>query len=483
MSRLGDYFFCGIGGSGMTPLALIIQARGGKVEGSDRALDQGRNAEKFDFLRARGVLLHPQDGSGIRRPGQILVTSAAVEETVPDVQAARRIGAAVTTRARLLAELFNRAAFSVGVAGTSGKSTTVGMIGWILHRAGKSPTIMNGADMKNFTGAGSPFASAKVGDGDIFVSEVDESDGSIAFFEPRVAVVNNISLDHKSLDELRALFRGFIANARTVVLNLDNAETAALAGDLKPGQAFTYSLRAAQADLVASAPVLSPAGVTFQVKARETGEAVAVDLKVPGLHNVANALAALCAAKACGVALAEAAAHLAEFSGIRRRLEVVGTANDITVIDDFAHNPDKISATLETMHAFPGRLLLMFQPHGYGPIRLMRSALVDCFASGLRDEDVLVMPEPVYFGGTVDRSVGSAEIIGEIERRGRKAFAFADRNACGDRLIALARRGDRIVIMGARDDSLSHFAYELLQRLALASGGNPLPPGESQVLA
>src|SRR5271167_5258893 len=212
MSQLGDYFFCGIGGSGMTPLALIIQARGGRVEGSDRALDQGRNAERFNFLRARGVLLHPQDGSGITRASQILVTSAAVEETVPDVQAARRIGAAVTTRARLLAELFNSAVLGVGVAGTSGKSTTVGMLGWILHRAGKHPTIMNGADMKNFIDPGSPFASARVGDGDIFVSEVDESDGSIALFAPHVAVVNNISLDHKSLDELRTLFRGFIAN-------------------------------------------------------------------------------------------------------------------------------------------------------------------------------------------------------------------------------------------------------------------------------
>jgi UDP-N-acetylmuramate--alanine ligase len=469
MSQPGDYFFCGIGGSGMTPLALIIQARGGRVEGSDRALDQGRNTERFDFLRARGVLLHAQDGSGIRRAGQILVTSTAVEETVPDVQAARRVGAAITTRARLLAELFNHAGLSVGVAGTSGKSTTVGMIGWILSRAGKSPTIMNGADMNNFIDAGSPFASARVGDSDIFVSEVDESDGSIASFEPRVAVVNNISLDHKSLEELRALFRGFIAKAQTVVLNLDNAETAALSADVKPAQAVTYSLKAAQADLVASAPVRSPTGIAFQVKARDTGEIAEVTLKVPGLHNVANALAALSVAKACGVSLAEATAHLGTFSGIRRRLEVVGTVNEITVIDDFAHNPDKIAATLETMHAFPGRLLLMFQPHGYGPIRLMRNALVDCFASGLRDEDVLVMPEPVYYGGTVDRSVGSRDIIGDIERHGRKAFAFADRAACGDALVRLARPGDRIVIMGARDDSLSQFARELLRRLAVTS--------------
>ena len=303
----------------MTPLALIIQARGGRVEGSDRALDQGRNAERFDFLRARGVLLHPQDGSGISRSSQILVTSAAVEETVPDVQAARRIGAAVTTRARLLAQLFNCAGLGVGVAGTSGKSTTVGMIGWILHRAGRSPTIMNGADMKNFIDVGSPVASARVGDGDIFVSEVDESDGSIAFFEPRVAVVNNISLDHKSLDELRTLFRGFIARAQTVVLNLDNAETAALAVDLKPGQAVTYSLRAAQADLLASPPDPSPTGIAFRVKARDTGETVAVELKVPGLHNVANALAALSVAKASGVSLADAAEAAQIGRGFRHR--------------------------------------------------------------------------------------------------------------------------------------------------------------------
>jgi UDP-N-acetylmuramate--alanine ligase len=413
------------------------------------------------------VLLHLQDGSGITRASQILVTSAAVEETVPDVQAARRIGATVTTRARLLAELFNSAALSVGVAGTSGKSTTVGMLGWILHRARKNPTIMNGADMKNFIDVGSPFASARIGEDELFVSELDESDGSITLFEPRVAVVNNISLDHKSLEELRALFRGFIAQARTVVLNLDNAETAALLVGLKSGQAMTFSLDSAQAHLVASPPVRSPAGIRFQVKARETGEAVEVDLKVPGLHNVANALAALSAARACGVDLAPAAAHLCEFSGIRRRLEVVGTANEITVVDDFAHNPDKISATLETLHAFPGRLLLMFQPHGYGPIRLMRDGFVGCFASGLRDEDVLVMPEPVYFGGTVDRSVGSNDLVREIQRCGRKAFAFPDRGACGDMLVRLARRGDRIVVMGARDDSLSQFAYELLRRLAV----------------
>ena len=228
MSEAQDYFFCGVGGSGMTPLAMIILAQGGRVEGSDRSYDQGRNAERFEFLRSRGIGLHPQDGSGLVRGSQTLVVSAAVEDHVPDVQAARRLGLRVMTRAELLSGLFNEAASRIGVAGTSGKSTTTGMIGWILERAGRSPTIVNGADMKDFSGPGRPFASASFGSGPDFVCEVDESDGSIAFYAPAVAVVNNITLDHKPIEELRPLFRDFVRKAGTAILNLDNPDSAAL---------------------------------------------------------------------------------------------------------------------------------------------------------------------------------------------------------------------------------------------------------------
>ncbi len=460
-----NYFFCGIGGSGMLPLALILCARGCVVEGSDRMLDQRRTTQKFDFLRARGIRLHAQDGSGLTRADQILVTSAAVEETVPDVQAARRLGAPMTTRAELLAELFNAAPRSIAVGGTSGKSTTTGMTGWILHQTGRDPTIMNGAVMKNFITPDTPFASAVVGASDIFVSEVDESDGSIALYSPHIAVLTNIALDHKSLDELRALFHDFTAKAATVVLNLDNGETAALAAGIPPGKAVTFSLSDRAAHLSAGEPTPSPEGITFQVTERDTGAAAELRLRVPGRHNVANALAALGAARACGVPLDEAAAALDSFAGLRRRLELVGTANGVTVIDDFAHNPDKILATLDTLHAFPGRLLVMFQPHGFGPLRLMKDAFIDGFARHLRDGDVLIMPDPVYFGGTVERSVTSQDIVEGVQARGRAAHAFAERAACGDKLRALARPGDRIVIMGARDDTLALFAAELLDRL------------------
>jgi UDP-N-acetylmuramate--alanine ligase len=460
-----QYFFCGIGGSGMLPLALILRAHGCVVAGSDRMLDQGRTTQKFDSLRDRGIRLYAQDGSGLTGPGQILVTSAAIEDSVPDVQAARRLGAQMTTRSKLLAEIFNAAPHSIAIGGTSGKSTTTGMIGWILDQAGRDPTVMNGAVMKNFIAPDTPFASAVLGKSDFFVSEVDESDGSIALYTPRIAVLTNMALDHKSLDELRVLFRNFVSTAETVVLNLDNDETAAFAAELPAGKAITFSLSDRNADLCAGVLAPMPEGIAFDVAERATGVTAQVRLRVPGTHNVENALAAVAAARASGVTLEEACIALSSFSGLRRRLELVGIANGVTVIDDFAHNPDKIAATLATLHTFPGRLLVMFQPHGFGPLRLMKDAFIDCFARHLHNEDVLIMPDPVYFGGTVDRTVTSLDIVRGVRARGRSAHALAERDACGNKLLESTRSGDRIVIMGARDDTLSIFAAELLDRL------------------
>jgi UDP-N-acetylmuramate--alanine ligase len=326
---------------------------------------------------------------------------------------------------------------------------------------------MNGAVMKNFVTEKTPFASAVVGKSDLFVSEVDESDGSIAHYTPRIAVLNNVALDHKSLEELRVLFRDFVSKAKTAVLNLDNDETAALAAMEPPGKAITYSLKNPQAHLLGEKLSPAPDGISFQVRERGSGVSASARLKVPGRHNVANALAALGAAQACGVSLQDAATALDSFAGIKRRMELVGTAGGVTVIDDFAHNPDKIEATLATLHDFPGRLLLMFQPQGFGPLKLLKDAFIDCFARNMREADVLTMPQPVYFGGTVERSVTSDDIVNGVKARGRKAFVFAERAACGEKLLALAKSSDRIVIMGARDDTLSVFAAELVGRLAL----------------
>jgi UDP-N-acetylmuramate--alanine ligase len=459
MGEAKSYFFVGIGGSGMLPLAMIVHGRGAVVKGSDRSLDQGRLAPKFENLRRQGIELFPQDGSGIASPDQIVVASAAVEDHVPDMVKTRAIGAQRLGRPELLAELFNAAGTGIAVGGTSGKSTVTGMIGWILHAAGRDPTVMNGAVMKNFATPDAPFASALVGGGPDFVSEVDESDGSIALYAPDIAVLNNITLDHKSLDELRHLFRDFAGKARIVVLNLDDDETRLLAAALPPEKLRTCSLKDAGADLHGADIVEEPFAISFRANG------IPVRLQVPGRHNVENALVALAAAEAAGVPLAAAAEALAGFSGLRRRFELVGVANGVSVIDDFGHNPDKIAATLRTLHAFPGRLLLFFQPHGYGPLRVMGRELTDTFANEMAAGDVLIMPDPVYYGGTTDKKVGSDTITAAVTARGRIAEHVPERAAAGARLAAIARPGDRIVIMGARDDTLTLFAGEILAQL------------------
>jgi UDP-N-acetylmuramate--alanine ligase len=462
MHKNKSYFFCGIGGSGMLPLANIVRDAGATVAGSDRALDQGRLGAKFEWLQSLGIDLFAQDGSGLISGDQILIASAAIEDSVPDVAKANALGCARMTRAELLADLFNNAPRSVAVGGTSGKSTVTGMIGWILTDAGLDPTIMNGAVMKNFVADDAPFASARVGQGDVFVSEVDESDGSIALFTPEVAVLNNVSLDHKSLEELRQLFGDFAKKAKTSVWNADDAETVALIEPLALAGAISFGFTA-QADFRATDIVDLPLGSRFTLHAM--GDTHEVALIVPGRHNIANALAAIAAATALGVTVAQAVRAIERFNGLARRFDIVGTANDITVIDDFGHNPDKIAATLATLKAFPGRIIAFFQPHGYGPIRVMGAELAGVFADMLGEDDHLILCDPVYFGGTVDKSVGSQSITDAVTAAGQNAEYIAAREDCGNRMVDLAVPGDRIVIMGARDDTLSAFAADILARL------------------
>lgn len=457
-------FFVGIGGSGMMPLAMILAGQGVKVSGSDRSLDSGRLPAKFDALRALGIDLFPQDGSGIVSPDQTVIASAAVEDTVADMVRATELGCPRLTRAELNAALFNAAGTSIGVAGTSGKSTVTGMIAWILHALGRDPTVMNGAVMKNFIRPDAPFASALVGSADFYVSEVDESDGSIALYGPHIAVLNNVSLDHKSLEELRTLFGDFAAKARTTIVNVGDTESAALAMALDRGRTVTFAVEE-DADLSARNLRLEAFAVGFDLVT--SGATLPVRLAVPGRHNVANALAAIGAAAAAGIALPDAVRAIAGFTGLRRRFELVGEANGVAVIDDFGHNPDKIAATLDTLHAFPGRVLALFQPHGYGPLKVMRRELVAMFVEKLAPGDQLVLPDPVYHGGTVTREVTSEDIIADIAASGRDARHIPDRAVAAAHLVAEARPGDRIVIMGARDDTLSVLAREMVEQLRI----------------
>lgn len=451
----------------MLPLAQILQGRGCEVAGSDRSFDQGRTPEKFAALEAQGFTLFPQNGSGLTSEDQILVASAAIEDSVPEVAKAKELGCLRMTRAELNSILFNTSGAGLAVAGTSGKSTVTGMLGWILHAVGREPTIMNGAVMKNFVSHERPFASSVVGGNSLYVSEVDESDGSIALYRPAVGILLNVSLDHKSMDELRALFGDYFERSRIAVINADDAEAIALL--LRANEVITFGIaqEKAQIGIVESSIAEGPTQQAALVVDRHDGSEHALRLALPGRHNLSNALAAIAGAVASGVPTANAVAALASFEGLARRFDIIGASESgITVIDDFGHNPEKCAATLRTMKAHVGRVIAFFQPHGYGPLKQMGAELAETFASELGPEDQVVMCDPVYFGGTTDKSEGSERIVRLIDEAGGNAHHIPERGACGDYITDIAKPGDRIVVMGARDDTLSSFASDLLRRLA-----------------
>jgi len=451
-------FLCGIGGSGVSALAPLLMARGYKVSGSDRSHDRGETPDKFAKLAAAGIQLHPQDGSGITEDITLLVVSSAVEPSVPDVKAALDRHIPIKKRAEILAEIFNEADLSIGIGGTSGKSTVTAMTGWILQQAGKNPTIINGAPMVNFPQEG----NAVIGDSSVVVAELDESDGSIALFWPRVSVLTNISIDHKPLEELQSLFGAYLAAGQAAVINLDNLHSTALVTQTK--NMISFSLKNSDADLYAYNIKPLGHGVEFTLSFKDHD--IDVTLSVPGRHNIANALAAMAAACHAGVMPAQSAKILESFKGIKRRFEVMGKVNDITVIDDFGHNPDKIAATLKTLAEHEGRVWAIFQPHGFRPTALMRAELVETFKDNLREQDVLIMPEIYYAGGTAARVISSQDIIEDVQNAGRNAHFIEKRPDIIPFIAANVAPGDRIVVMGARDDTLPLFALDILKALA-----------------
>ena len=442
----------------MSALADMIRRQGHTVSGSDRGHDHGDSPEKFNLFTKNGMVLHRQDGTGVVQGVDRLVVSSAVEKTIPDVQAAISHNIPILKRAELLASLFN-AKQGVGIAGTSGKTTTTGMTGWMLHALGLKPTIANGGVMPNFVGhPASLMGNAVVDDGDLFVAEMDESDGTIEYFTPYIAVLNNITLDHKPFHVIEPLFRDFLAKAREcAIINLDDARAAQMVA-VHP-KTLTYGINRPDADFSATDLHHLAHGISFKVQGHPC------TLSVPGRHNVSNALASLAVANVLGVSLPDAITALEGFKGIKRRLEILGAAGGVTVIDDFGHNPDKIAASLETLAAHPGRALVMFQPHGFGPMKLMRKEIVESFVKNMRPHDILVMPEIFYAGGTVARDISSKDLIDDIVAGGRDARFCQTRFDVGMFLLSEAQPGDRIVIMGARDDTLSDFAHGILQDL------------------
>lgn len=433
MTSHKHYHIVGVAGTGMNGLAQVLLAQGCPVTGSDRARDAGDEGEVLRKLAAGGVVLCPQDGSGVAPGTTGVVVSTAIEDDNADIAAARRHGVPVLHRAEMLAALVEGKP-CVAVTGTSGKTTVTGMIGWALEQLGADPTVVNGGILADWQ-SDQRIGNVRCGRSDLWVIEADESDRSLLRFHPDWAVITNVSTDHFKAEEAEDLFRRFAGQVRRGIVGVE--------------------------DRSAIAPVLTAGGSTFE------WDGVRFALPLPGRHNAENALCAAALCRLLGYDLRQVSAALSTFRGIARRLETVGVAGGVRVIDDYGHNPAKIRAAWESLAPYSPRLLAAWRPHGFGPLRKMLDELATDLPRLVRPSDRLYLLPVFDAGGTADRSIGSEALAAALKARGLAATVVDGYESLASAIAREARAGDTVLIMGARDPHLPHLAREILERLAV----------------
>lgn len=436
-------FFIGIGGMGMSGLAKILHSAGFKVSGSDRNLE----GDYCKRLIAMGVKIYPQNGkgpelfmqeNGLKASDFKIVKSTAVEDNVPDVITANKLGIEQIMRSDLLAQMFN-AKKGIAIGGTAGKTTTTGLVAWVLNYCGLNPScavggIISGLDTNAFQGSG-----------EHFIIEADESDGSIVKYRPHISVVTNISHDHKSISELEDLFLQFFEHTDDDGLRLvcaDDEQAMELCKKCSK-KVKTYGL-ANFADYKAENIKYDSISVKFDISN------VHFYVKLPGEHNMKNILAVIAIAQECGLKLEEISKAMSAFGGMKRRFEKVGVAHGVTVIDDFAHNPAEIEAAMETARKASERCFFVYQPHGFGPTNFTKDQLIEVF-SKVRDNEYLYLDEIYYGGGTVDKNISSKDLLEAVGTRVKNAFCPGTRDKIVENIVEKVQEGDTVLVMGARD--------------------------------
>jgi UDP-N-acetylmuramate--alanine ligase len=414
--------FIGIGGVGMNGLAQLAVHAGCEVSGSDRGYDP--EAEVFRCLAQLGIRLLPQDGSGIGAHTEQVVFSTAIEPGNPDLLAAERFGIPLLHRAGFLKELIGSDRL-IAVAGTAGKTTTTGMLGWLLENLGMDPTVYNGAAVLNWNAFPHP-GNVRQGRSNLWVIEADESDRSFLNFHPIHSIITNISRDHYELPELHAMFEQFRSQTAGIVVNGPDLRV----DSSRPGR-FVFN------EIEFTVPVI-------------------------GRHNLENALCAVRLCAALDLDMEGVRDALSRFKGIERRLETIGCAAGITIIDDYAHNPAKIGAALSAVSETAVRVHAYWRPHGFAPLHQGLQALTETFALHWKQHGGSIHILPVYYaGGTVERPVTSEDLVNHLNSAGVPAVFVPDYDALANELHDCARSGDTILGMGARDPELPRFAQRL----------------------
>ena len=451
------WHFIGIGGIGMSGLAQMAVHQGIEVTGSDRDSTRPENRRILDKLEAQGIRIYPQDGSFMTGPApDKLIYSTAVEEGNPDFVAGE--GIARLHRAEALDHLIRSGGFEhvIAVTGSCGKSTVTSYLAETLLNCGEDPDCLNGALCNRFR-SGVFAGNYRPGNGKYFVFEADESDKSLLRYTPDYALVLNIGTDHYDKAELQRVFGTFLQRVRKgAVLS---SEIAGLLNGSNP---------ALETKVFASG--IGGDG-DYAVKRSNGLEAVFADgsslvLPQPGDHMALNALAVLAMMEMLGFRREDVLNVLPDFGGVWRRFDRHGkTPGGAAVYDDYAHNPEKIASAVRAAQCVAtGSVYAVFQPHGFGPLGFMRKALFSTLQEVLKREDRFLMLEPFYAGGTTSFKPTSQEVVsGYREAGGTQFLHMADRKILAEYLLRNAGPGDVILIMGARDNSLSDFASSLAQ--------------------
>jgi UDP-N-acetylmuramate--alanine ligase len=443
-----NYHLIGIGGSGLSAIALVLLESGHAVSGSDRQL-----SPQVQALQAAGARLHLGHRAENLRGAQVVLRSSAIPDDNVEVQAALQAGIPVLKRADFLERLVAGKKV-IAIAGTHGKTTTTAMVAWMLTTLAQDPSYVIGSVAMNLG------RNAHAGNGDFFVIEADEYDHMFLGLRPTLAVVTNVEHDHPDFyptpEEFQQAFRQFVgrlAPGGELIACADDpgaADLLAWAGE-HGCQTYAYGLGEECYDCWAENLVPRPgAGYTFDVHYRAGGGGTAVSLQVPGEHNVRNALAALSVADRLRLDLEGAAGALEQFSGAGRRFEVRAEVAGVTVIDDYAHHPTEIRATLAAARArYPGRRLwAVWQPHTYSRTRL----LLDEFRTAFQGADQVLVTD-VYGAREALPADGfsSRQIVEAIANAGVQAHDTPELGQARDYLARQVRPGDVVLVFSAGD--------------------------------
>ncbi len=438
-------FFSGMAGSGVSAIAGFMSSKGHIVAGSDRVFDKNPDHPLKKTFMSAGIAIVPQDGHALDNSFDLAVFSTAVEAGMPEVSKARALEIPVRTRPACLCEIAESFR-TTAVSGTSGKSTASGLLAFLMRGLGLSPNFIGGGRVKQFRTSSNP-GNFLAGESDYLVIEACESDGSIVNYRPRHSILLNLALDHHPVDKTAAMFRALMENtSEKTIVNADDKNLSEIRGK----DSVTFSIR--------NPSHYRPGNIEYRQFSTDFSlHGTSFSLALPGEHNLYNALSCIALLAETGIPLDDIARLLPRFQGIERRFDIHLNDGERLVIDDYAHNPHKISSLMKTAGRFRESVCYIFQPHGFAPTRMMKDEYIEAFRENLRDRDHLVILPVYYAGGTAAGDISSHDLAAGIKAGGKSAEVMEKR----DDVFKLPDKYRTLVIFGARDETLADLAKQI----------------------